>query len=406
MPLSTPIQEDLCFVIMPLGGRGEYGPEGESGEAISLQVFTIIKGSIDEASRHLRIGLRCERADVPATRGSINKRIYEMLDQARIVVADLTGANPNVHYELGVRLSVRRNGTVVITRDRSQVAFDLGQLRIEQYQTSRSEELKRFLITQVEDIITSAEPHQIDSPVYEFLPHRESAAIAPPIERFWSPFTTARTRIILGQHGALRAETTGVMGTGDALALVRVARMLSQLGVEPELTLSPQRPSSWEDNLIYIGGPGTNNSLITVQRKLDPDIWFGPSEDPDHAREPVLYNRISGEEYRPERDERKDVAEDFGLIIYSTNPYNPDRSILVLAGVWGSGSDGAARAVVVETSIVKEILEAGNSQSVVKVPVVDRKAGRPEKVVIERLNIDSRRLVQASPPPAESSGMG
>lgn len=56
--------------------------------------------------------------------GSIVKGIVQKLQNADLVIADLTGLNPNVMYELGVRHSLKR-GTIMLTQDFSTFPSDL-----------------------------------------------------------------------------------------------------------------------------------------------------------------------------------------------------------------------------------------------------------------------------------------
>ena len=56
--------------------------------------------------------------------GSIINGIVENLNSSDLVIADLTGNNPNVMYELGVRHSLKR-GTIMLTQDFNSFPSDL-----------------------------------------------------------------------------------------------------------------------------------------------------------------------------------------------------------------------------------------------------------------------------------------
>ena len=58
-------------------------------------------------------------------RGDILREIIKDIVISPIVVADLTGANPNVYWELGVRQSFR-HGTITIAEDGTHLPFDVG----------------------------------------------------------------------------------------------------------------------------------------------------------------------------------------------------------------------------------------------------------------------------------------
>src|SRR4030095_15620062 len=70
-------------------------------------------------------GLDVFRADQEARAGDIRTDMFQELLVADLVVADLTLANPNVWYELGVRHALRARGVVIVCGGRVTTAFDL-----------------------------------------------------------------------------------------------------------------------------------------------------------------------------------------------------------------------------------------------------------------------------------------
>ena len=88
----------LCFVVMPFGVK----PDGQGGSVDFDAVYEeLLAPAIREA------GLEPLRADQELVGGLIHKPMYERLILADYAVADLTTANANVFYELGVRHAVR-----------------------------------------------------------------------------------------------------------------------------------------------------------------------------------------------------------------------------------------------------------------------------------------------------------
>lgn len=84
----------LCFVAMPFGRKSiEKG-----GKKIDFdQIFKAICQGVEQAE------IECQRADFDPSGGFIHRSMFEALIVAEFVVADLTLANPNVTYEIGVR---------------------------------------------------------------------------------------------------------------------------------------------------------------------------------------------------------------------------------------------------------------------------------------------------------------
>ncbi len=75
---------------------------------------TPVRGAADAFSKHLvkhvavPLGYECVRADEISKSGVINNQIIRRLIDSEIVVADLTGLNPNVFYELAICHAVHR----------------------------------------------------------------------------------------------------------------------------------------------------------------------------------------------------------------------------------------------------------------------------------------------------------
>ncbi|WP_247237710.1 TRAFs-binding domain-containing protein [Telluribacter sp. SYSU D00476] len=78
-------------------------------------------------------GLEPLRADEEMTGGVIHKPMFERLILCEYAVADLTTANANVFYELGIRHAVRPWSTVMIFAEGSRLPFDVALLRAMPY---------------------------------------------------------------------------------------------------------------------------------------------------------------------------------------------------------------------------------------------------------------------------------
>lgn len=130
IPMSDPApMRDLCFVAMPFGTKTDVaGPV--SFDAVYRK---IIEPAIEAA------GLESLRADEEVTGGLIHKPMYERLILCRFAVADLTTANANVFYELGIRHAARPGSTVLIYAEgRGQLPFDVAPLRALPYRLDSS----------------------------------------------------------------------------------------------------------------------------------------------------------------------------------------------------------------------------------------------------------------------------
>jgi len=114
----------LCFVLMPFGNKTD-----ETGRAIDFdQVYEkIIRPGVQEAD------LEPIRASEETAGGFIHKCMFERLMLCDYAVADLTTANPNVFYELGIRHGIRPHSTVLISCKGMRLPFDLASLHLVRY---------------------------------------------------------------------------------------------------------------------------------------------------------------------------------------------------------------------------------------------------------------------------------
>jgi hypothetical protein len=74
------------------------------------------------------LGLRAVRADDLFTTGSVVFDIWRSIISSRVIVADCTGRNPNVFYELGMAHTIGKP-VILITQDSNDVPFDIRHLR-------------------------------------------------------------------------------------------------------------------------------------------------------------------------------------------------------------------------------------------------------------------------------------
>src|SRR5262249_25899252 len=114
----------FCFVLMPFGKK----PDG-TGRTINFDAVyqKIIKPAIEAAE------LEPIRADEEIVGGFIHKPMFERLMLCDYAVADLTTANANVFYELGIRHGIRPYSTVTVIGKGTVIPFDVVMVRALSY---------------------------------------------------------------------------------------------------------------------------------------------------------------------------------------------------------------------------------------------------------------------------------
>ncbi len=155
------MSKPLCFVVMPFGEKTDA-----SGMKINFDAIyeELIRPAIEQ------VDLEPIRADEEKAGGMIHKPMFERLILCEYAVADMTTANANVFYELGVRHAVRPYKTVLIFNEKMQLPFDLNMLRALPYKLDNNGRLAardrdfENLIMKLEQI---KEGTYIDSPLFQ-----------------------------------------------------------------------------------------------------------------------------------------------------------------------------------------------------------------------------------------------
>ena len=152
-----------CFVIMPYGNLSE-NPERKRD--LDLFYHELIKPAVESVPLPGTVGeyVKCHRADKEPRPGEIVMHIIENLVLSEIAIADVTGRNPNVFYELGVRHAVSDN-TILLAQGEEDIPMDLRGQRYFIYRRDfqGGVRLRDALVRAVEEIVRS--PKKIDNPV-------------------------------------------------------------------------------------------------------------------------------------------------------------------------------------------------------------------------------------------------
>jgi hypothetical protein len=147
----------ICFVVMPFGVK-ETG--GLSPPRVDFDALW--KMAIEPALGEL--GYRPVRADQDMG-ALIIKEMLERLYYSDLVVADVSIANANAYYEVGVRHAARPTGCVLIAADWSRPVFDLAQVRHipyphpdERVDEAEAEAIKQRLVAEIPKWAASKTP--------------------------------------------------------------------------------------------------------------------------------------------------------------------------------------------------------------------------------------------------------
>jgi len=156
----------FCFVLMPFGQKTD-----PSGQVVDFDAVydDFIRPAIE------RVRLEPIRADEELGGGIIHKPMYERLVLCEYAIADLTTANANVFYELGVRHAAKPWSTILLFAEGLRnLPFDVTGLRAMPYKIKKDgrpyncKSSIRVLSSKLERA-KKVQDEEIDSPVFQLL---------------------------------------------------------------------------------------------------------------------------------------------------------------------------------------------------------------------------------------------
>lgn len=98
----------------------------------------------------------CDELNITAKRadniknGLIMNNIFDGINHAEIIIADITGNNPNVYLELGLALSRRESAVIIISQSREKASFDIRNWQILQYNPNDLFSFEKDLLSRIQ----------------------------------------------------------------------------------------------------------------------------------------------------------------------------------------------------------------------------------------------------------------
>lgn len=152
MPASP---HKCCFVVSQIGSD-------DSPQRIHADWF--LEAIVEPVFENLE-GFKVERADKLSHPGLIDAQVIQRLLTAEMVVADLTGLNPNVFYEIGIRHMAQK--PIIHMHEIGQtIPFDVSLYRSIPYSRLRPRDLQQArssLLQSASDVLRS--DYQVENPV-------------------------------------------------------------------------------------------------------------------------------------------------------------------------------------------------------------------------------------------------
>src|SRR6266436_3483229 len=112
------LAKPICFFVMPFSADMHY-------------FYLYIRKHVEE--KH---NLICERADDRVTTLPMSEKVRSAIQRADVIVADCTGRNPNVMYEVGLAHAFERKVVLLTSDPIESIPSDLRQFEFVKYDRS------------------------------------------------------------------------------------------------------------------------------------------------------------------------------------------------------------------------------------------------------------------------------
>lgn len=131
------ITQGTHMVVQPIWDPPSHKPRADIFVVMPFRdrLARIYKDHISPIAKEL--GLSVERADERKLSGAIMKDVWESIATCQIVIADCTGKNPNVFYEIGIAHTLGKS-VILLTQKKEDFPFDIQHMRYIAYRPTGS----------------------------------------------------------------------------------------------------------------------------------------------------------------------------------------------------------------------------------------------------------------------------
>ena len=199
----------ICFVIMPFRPELNY-------------FYRLLRAHIEQKFPEVQVA----RGDDRVITGSVLDKIADYIRKADVLIADCSGRNPNVFYELGLAHALEKQVILITSDPIEQAPADIRAFEFVSYATSTPEEFFARVDSALETVLGDpfAALYEEAVPRYAAFVNSRALKIAPATKKQFAAATMALVEA--GQHPP--------QNDPRARAEFLIRRLL---GVEPEIGL-------------------------------------------------------------------------------------------------------------------------------------------------------------------------
>jgi hypothetical protein len=249
-----------------------FGEKSEPGGPRVVDFDAIYEECIKPAAAAAEV--ETIRADEETLGGIIHRPMYERLLLAEIVVADLTFANANVFYELGVRHAARPRSTILIYAKVNQLPFDVGLIRAIPYELDAAGALidaPALRNTLVERLRQAMTDEAVDSPLFQLLDDYPGISLAHDVTEAFRERAIWASDLTIRANNAVKSSADRAEAREELLGIEREASALagSEGQIMVMLMLAYRDISEWDDMIrVAESLPSRLRSIPTIREQM------------------------------------------------------------------------------------------------------------------------------------------
>lgn len=318
--------------------------------------FQEVSRALEDTAREL--SLSSYRTDQETRAKLIPELIQREIKASRLVVADVTGNNPNVLNEIGIAQGLGKPLILLSQNAATEAAFNVRSLGILTYSRNDLERLQKNLRESFAELLSDKETlRAMLVPSSLGLPTRDSWFVVAA-----SPLSFRRAVGRSGGYKHLRRTSSDYVG---------VRSILQAFGYIFGFDILPDNidPEDFDDgalqesmNIYCIASPKANRwtgiLLEEYRRKWKPGLEFRADSSSKNLRNvKIAIFDDDGSEVRPRGWDAINPGgpynRDYGLIVRGPNPFQEDKMMTVIAGRSSLGTEAASLAFT-DPQVIKE----------------------------------------------------
>ncbi|QQR86976.1 MAG: hypothetical protein IPJ76_01745 [Flavobacteriales bacterium] len=253
--------EKTCFVIAPIGA------DGSDVRLRSDQVLKHIIGPSAEACGYTTL-----RADHISEPGIITSQVIQHIVEDPLDIADLTGWNPNVFYEIALRHAMKKPIVQIINAS-EKIPFDVAASRtvhVDHRDLDSVARAKEEIVKQIKSV--EKNPEEVDNPISVAMELQSLKRSDNPLEKSYAEIITMLAEIRAGMGDLRDGVRRGPMHPGIIEELMMgYDRLYRDMLMEPGKVIDPETHDRMRHALDRLQRP---LEMLCMENGLPPDMFM------------------------------------------------------------------------------------------------------------------------------------